>query len=137
MKKFLFALLLPLLSAALFAQQEGEEGIELEYSFSSETVESLWKEWESEREEGKLLTLFFLHSLPIEIVTEVDNEELSFFYALLLDDVSLFNDIIYTPDINISIDLIERKIFSALITLPLRDEDKLKSMKMLELFKSN
>ena len=109
----------------------------MEYSFSSETVESLWKEWESEREEGKLLTLFFLHSLPIEIVTEVDNEELSFFYALLLDDVSLFNDIIYTPDINISIDLIERKIFSALITLPLRDEDKLKSMKMLELFKSN
>ena len=136
MKKFLFALFLPLLSAALFAQQEGE-GIELKYSFSSETVESLWKEWESEREEGKLLTLFFLHSLPIEIVTEVDNEELSFFYALLLDDVSLFNDIIYTPDINISIDLIERKIFSALITLPLRDEDKLKSMKMLELFKSN
>lgn len=134
MKKFLVILMI-IVSHAVFGQ-DGQERVDVKYSFSSEAIKSLWEEWEEEREEGKLMAVLFLHSLPFDIVSKVDEEALSFFYALILDDVSLFNDIIYTTEYNLSIQLITRKMFSALTELPISDEDKLKSMKIIGLMKN-
>lgn len=134
MKKFLVILMI-IVSTAVFGQ-DGQERVDVKYNFSSEAIKLLWEEWEEEREEGKLMAVLFLHSLPFDIVSTDDYEELAFFYCLLLDDVALFNNIIYTTDYNLSIPLITRKMFSALTELPISDEDKLKSMKIIGLMKN-
>ena len=75
MKKFLFALLLPLLSAALFAQQEGEV-FDLSDDITTENEENFWdfynNHWQDEKTSVKRMIVEFLNIF--ENVKEMDTD---------------------------------------------------------------
>lgn len=91
MKKFLFALLLPLLSAALFAQQEGE----VEKAFTQEEIDYFYTEWLNDKEDAMFIAVEILKYFPKNIRQNNDiPEPIEFLYEVIIDDIEVFNSLI-------------------------------------------
>lgn len=75
-----------------------QEYVTPEYKYLNDEVKALWEEWEEEREEVKAAALLFLHSLPLNVILE-EPEELDIFLGLLIDEVSLFNNLLREGEI--------------------------------------
>ena len=91
MKKFLFALLLPLLSAALFAQQEGEE----EKAFTQEEIDYFYTEWLNDKEDAMFIAVEILKYFPKNIRQNNEiPEPIEFLYEVIIDDIEVFNSLI-------------------------------------------
>lgn len=91
MKKFLFALLLPLLSAALFAQQ----GAEVEKSFTQEEIDYFYTEWLNDKEDAMFIAVEILKYFPKNIRQNNDiPEPIEFLYEVIIDDIEVFNSLI-------------------------------------------
>lgn len=91
MKKFLFALLLPLLSAALFAQQGAEE----EKAFTQEEIDYFYTEWLNDKEDAMFIAVEILKYFPKNIRQNNDiPEPIEFLYEVIIDDIEVFNSLI-------------------------------------------
>ena len=91
MKKFLFALLLPILSAALFAQQEGE----VEKAFTQEEIDYFYTEWLNDKEDAMFIAVEILKYFPKNIRQNNDiPEPIEFLYEVIIDDIEVFNSLI-------------------------------------------
>ena len=91
MKKFLFALLLPLLSAALFAQQEGE----VEKAFTQEEIDYFYTEWLNDKEDAMFIAVEILKYFPKNIRQNNEiPEPIEFLYEVIIDDIEVFNSLI-------------------------------------------
>lgn len=92
MKKFLFALLLPLLSAALFAQQEVEE---VEKAFTQEEIDYFYTEWLNDKEDAMFIAVEILKYFPKNIRQNNEiPEPIEFLYEVIIDDIEVFNSLI-------------------------------------------
>ena len=92
MKKFLFALLLPLLSAALFAQQEAEE---VEKAFTQEEIDYFYTEWLNDKEDAMFIAVEILKYFPKNIRQNNEiPEPIEFLYEVIIDDIEVFNSLI-------------------------------------------
>ena len=91
MKKFLFALLLPLLSAALFAQQGGE----VEKAFTQEEIDYFYTEWLNDKEDAMFIAVEILKYFPKNIRQNNEiPEPIEFLYEVIIDDIEVFNSLI-------------------------------------------
>lgn len=91
MKKFLFALLLPLLSAALFAQQ----GEEVEKAFTQEEIDYFYTEWLNDKEDAMFIAVEILKYFPKNIRQNNEiPEPIEFLYEVIIDDIEVFNSLI-------------------------------------------
>ena len=91
MKKFLFALLLPLFSAAVFAQQEGE----VEKSFTQEEIDYFYTEWLNDKEDAMFIAVEILKYFPKNIRQNNEiPEPIEFLYEVIIDDIEVFNSLI-------------------------------------------
>lgn len=106
---------------------------QVEYKYQNDEVKAIWEEWEEEREEAKAAALLFLHSLPLNVILE-EPEELDIFLGLLIDEVSLFNNLLCEGEI-LSFGIVIRKMYEAVSQLPLTDEEKLHALKRISFMK--
>lgn len=107
---------------------------QVEYKYQNEETKALWAEWNVEINTIKSTVVLFLHSLPFEVFSEdIDfySESLLFLGdILLIDDVSLFNNLLREGEI-LSLDIVIRKMYEAVSQLPLTDEEKLHALERI------
>ena len=60
-----------------------------------------------------------------------------FFFGLLIDEVSVFNDYLLYENEILSLDIVKRKMYEAVSQLPLSDEEKLYALKRISFIKEN
>ena len=75
-----------------------QEYVTPEYKYLNDEVKALWEEWENERAEVKAVVFVFLHSLPLDVIID-ELEEIDLLKYLLIDDVSLFNNLLREGEI--------------------------------------
>ena len=76
---------------------------QVEYKYQNDEVKAIWEEWNVEINTIKYTVVLFFHSLPFEVFSEdIDfySESLLFLGdILLIDDVSLFNNLLREGEI--------------------------------------
>ena len=83
---------MPLLSAALFAQQGAEE---VEKAFTQEEIDYFYTEWLNDKEDAMFIAVEILKYFPKNIRQNNEiPEPIEFLYEVIIDDIEVFNSLI-------------------------------------------